>query len=60
VRLLLPIIIVMLLRAVLFDKRVCHRGRCTRFFIAAAIAFGLHYATRESALAEIEASSNRD
>jgi O-antigen ligase len=56
VRLLLPIIIVMFF-VQLFDNGFAIVSVATRFFIAAGIVFGLHYATRESAPAEIEASS---
>jgi O-antigen ligase len=57
VRLLLPIIIVMFF-VQLFDNGFAIVAVATRFFIAAGIVFGLQYATRESALAEIETSSS--
>jgi O-Antigen ligase len=53
VRLLLPIIIVMFF-VQLFDNGFAIVAVATRFFIAAGIVFGLQYATRESAPAEIE------
>jgi len=57
VRLLLPIIIVMFF-VQLFDNGFAIVAVATRFFIAAGIVFGLQYATRESELAEIGASSS--
>jgi hypothetical protein len=55
--LLLPIIIVMFF-VQLFDNGFAIVAVATRFFIAAGIVFGLQYATRESELAEIGASSS--
>jgi O-antigen ligase len=57
VRMLFPIIIVMFF-VQLFDNGFAIVAVATRFFIAAGIVFGLHAATRESASAEIEASSS--